>query len=135
MTAFWAHQDTMTPVKIAIITSLSNIALSLLLIGILGVAGIALSTGVVGWLQVYLLHRKLKGRDALEFDDRLRSVFPKIALCSCIMGIVLAVLAYVLTPYFGQRSAYKNMCIDDFARGRRTDLCAGHSAHGGFEIE
>lgn len=102
MTAFWAHQDTMTPVKVSILTALSNIALSLLLIGPLGVAGIALSTGLVGWLQVYLLHRKLKGRDALEFDDRLRNVFPKIALCSCIMGIVLAVLAYVLTSYFGQ---------------------------------
>jgi putative peptidoglycan lipid II flippase len=100
MTAFWAHQDTMTPVKISILTALSNIALSLLLIGPLGVAGIALSTGLVGWLQVFLLHRKLKDRDALEFDNRLRIVFPKLAICSCIMGISLTLLAYFLEPYF-----------------------------------
>jgi putative peptidoglycan lipid II flippase len=111
MTAFWAHQDTMTPVKIAIITSLSNIALSLLLIGPLGVAGIALSTGLVGWLQVFLLHRKLKGRDALEFDDRLRTVFPKIAVCSCMMGIVLTLLASVLGPYFNQSLHIKILAL------------------------
>lgn len=100
MTAFWAHQDTMTPVKIAIITTLTNVMLSLLLIGLLGVAGIAISTGIVGWLQVYLLHRKLKGNDAMEFDDRLRVVFPKIAICSCLMAITLSILSYVFQPYF-----------------------------------
>ncbi len=111
MTSFWAHQDTLTPVKISIITALSNVMLSLLLIGLLGVAGIALSTGLVGWLQVYLLHRKLKGRDALEFDDRLRLVFPKIAICSCMMGIVLSFLSYVLHPFFGQSLPVKIMAL------------------------
>lgn len=104
MTAFWAHQDTVTPVKISIITALSNVMLSLLFIGLLGVAGIALSTGLVGWLQVYLLHRQLKvqkiDNEALEFDDRLRLVFPKIAICSCIMAIVLSILSHELQIFF-----------------------------------
>lgn len=100
MTAFWAHQDTMTPVKISIITTLTNVMLSLLLIGLMGVAGIALATGLVGWLQVYLLNRKLKGNPAMEFDDRLRIVFPKIAICSCLMAITLSIFSYVFEPYF-----------------------------------
>lgn len=111
MTAFWAHQDTMTPVKISIITTLSNVVLSLLLIGLLGVAGIALSTGIVGWLQLYLLCRKLKGNKAMEFDDRLRVVFPKIVICACIMGLVLSTLSYVLQPYFMQALPVKILAL------------------------
>ncbi len=111
MTAFWAHQDTMTPVKISIITTLTNVMLSLLLIGLLGVAGIALATGLVGWLQVYMLHRQLKGNDEMEFDDRLRIVFPKIAICACIMGLVLSILSYVFQPYFIQALPIKILAL------------------------
>lgn len=100
MTAFWAHEDTVTPVKISIFTALSNVALCLLLIGLLGVAGISLATGLVGWMQVYLLHKKLKGSDSLSFDARLRTVFPKIAISSCLMAIVLSLFSYVLQGYF-----------------------------------
>jgi putative peptidoglycan lipid II flippase len=100
MTAFWSRQDTVSPVKISIITALSNIALCLLLIGWLGVAGISLATGIVGWLQVYLLRRKLDGAPAMEFDDRLKDVFPKIALCSCAMALVLAGIGYELRDFF-----------------------------------
>ncbi|HRK97914.1 MAG TPA: murein biosynthesis integral membrane protein MurJ [Alphaproteobacteria bacterium] len=100
MTAFWAHGDTVTPVKISILTALSNVALCLLLIGTLGVAGISLATGLVGWMQVYLLHKKLGRKEELAFDERLRTVFPKIAICSCVMAIVLAGLNYGLQDYF-----------------------------------
>jgi putative peptidoglycan lipid II flippase len=100
MTAFWSRHDTMTPVKISIITALSNVMLCLLLIGWLGVAGISLATGIVGWLQVYLLRKKLKGNEVMEFDDRLRDVFPKIVLSSCAMAIVLAGIGYGLHDFF-----------------------------------
>jgi putative peptidoglycan lipid II flippase len=111
MTVFWAHQDTVTPVKIAILTALSNIALSLLLIGWLGVAGIALATGLVGWLQVYLLRRKLKEKITLEFDDRLKDVFPKMAVCSAIMGVVLFLVSSLLEPYFEASLPIKIMAL------------------------
>lgn len=100
MTAFWAHEDTVTPVKVSMWSAIMNIILCLVLIGPLGVAGISVATGLAGWIQVYLLHKKLKTRDALEFDDRLRVVFPKIAVCSCLMALVLSVLAYVLHDQF-----------------------------------
>ena len=74
-------------------------------------AGIALATGLSGWAQVYLLHRALKKQDSLAFDDRLRNAVPKIALCSCIMGIVLSVLAYELTPYFHQALLVKILAL------------------------
>jgi putative peptidoglycan lipid II flippase len=111
MTAFWAHQDTKTPVKISAIVALSNVALCLLLIGILGVAGISLATGLVGWMQVYMLHKQLSRHDALDFDDRLRVVFPKIAICSCIMGLVLSILTYEMHPYFQQALPVKILAL------------------------
>lgn len=111
MTAFWAHQDTVTPVKISIAAALTNVLLCLLLIGWMGVAGISLATAIAGWLQVYLLHKQLDSRETLAFDDRLRIVFPKIAICSCIMGIVLSILTYVLRPYFHDALAVKILAL------------------------
>jgi putative peptidoglycan lipid II flippase len=100
MTAFWAHEDTKTPVRITIMTALLNVGLCLCLIGPLGVAGISLATGIAGWIQVYLLNKKLKERDALEFDTRLKTVFPKMVVCACIMAIILSALSYGLQDYF-----------------------------------
>lgn len=134
MTAFWAHQDTVTPVKISIITALSNVMLCLLLIGLLGVAGISLATGIVGWMQVYLLHRQLKGRDALEFDDRLRIVFPKIAVCSCLMGIVLSLLSYFLHPYFGYSLPVKIFALVALLGGGATTYAIAISATGVLKL-
>ena len=59
-TLHWARQDTVTPVKIAITATLANIAMSLALIPFIGVGGIALATGLSGWLQVILHLTKLK---------------------------------------------------------------------------
>ncbi|OIN87075.1 MAG: murein biosynthesis integral membrane protein MurJ [Alphaproteobacteria bacterium CG1_02_46_17] len=111
MTAFWSHGDTVTPVKISILSALSNVALCLLLIGLLGVAGISLATGIVGWMQVYLLHKQLKGKDALDFDKRLRTVFPKVVVCSCIMAMVLAGLNYGLQDYFHRELHVKILAL------------------------
>ncbi|MBL8640927.1 MAG: murein biosynthesis integral membrane protein MurJ [Alphaproteobacteria bacterium] len=111
MTVFWAHQDTMTPVKVVIITALSNVMLSLLLIGLFGVVGIAFSTGIVGWIQFCLLRHRLKLKKNIEFDARLQRVIPKIILCSCFMGIVLSILSYELTSYFQQALPVKILAL------------------------
>ncbi|MFA7275220.1 MAG: murein biosynthesis integral membrane protein MurJ [Pseudobdellovibrionaceae bacterium] len=100
MTAFWAREDTMTPVRISVLTALTNILLCLLLIGWMGVAGVSVATGLVGWMQVYLLNKKLKGHESMQFDERLKTVFPKIVVCSCIMAVVLSVLGYGLYDFF-----------------------------------
>ncbi len=100
MTAFWAHEDTKTPVKITIMTALFNVGACLCLIGPLGIAGVSMATGLAGWIQVYLLNKKLKEREALEFDERLKTVFPKMAVCACIMAIILSALNYGLQDYF-----------------------------------
>lgn len=96
-TAFWSRQDTMTPVKISIIVTLANIALALTLIQFIGVAGIALATGIVGWLQIVLLARRLKDSPASSFDERFKRVLPRIALSACVMAGVVYALTQVWT--------------------------------------
>lgn len=111
MTAFWSHEDTITPVKISIVTAVSNIILCLLLINWLGVGGISLATGIVGWLQVYLLNGQLRKHEALNFDKRLQTIFPKIVLCSSIMATVLALGNFLLLPYFHENLWIKISCL------------------------
>ena len=108
---FWAQHDTMTPVKISIANSLLNILLCVCFIKPFGIAGIALATGISGWLQLYLYSRKLKGIEIAAYDDRFRTVFPQIALSACAMAVVLAGLSYVLSPHFHSDTIHKLMAL------------------------
>jgi putative peptidoglycan lipid II flippase len=63
--AFYARQDTATPVGAALVAVASNIVLGLLLIGPLGLAGLAAAIAVSAWLElsvlVVLLRRRVPG--------------------------------------------------------------------------
>lgn len=100
-TAYWARKDTSTPVKISIRSTITNIVLSLCLIWPFGVAGIALSTGLVGWLQFYWLLTGLKKLDvSVSFDDRFKRSVPRIVLSTCIMGAALYSSSLLTQHYF-----------------------------------
>ncbi len=87
-TVHWAHQDTKTPVKIAVIATLFNIALSLILIQFIGVMGIAVATGLAGWLQFILHLKALKAKEGFFFDARFKRAFVKILASSLVMAAV-----------------------------------------------
>ncbi|MCB1652128.1 MAG: murein biosynthesis integral membrane protein MurJ [Alphaproteobacteria bacterium] len=95
-TAHWARHDTKTPVKISIFATLINIALCLVFIQFIGVAGIALGTGLTGWLQFAAYVRSLRAHPAARFDERFRRAAPRIILSSCIMAATLFVVARLL---------------------------------------
>ncbi len=97
-TAHWAREDTTTPVKISIIATLLNITMSIILIQYIGVIGIALATGLTGWLQFYLHIRALKDHPSARFDQKFRRNIPKILLSSAIMGAGIYALATLLKP-------------------------------------
>lgn len=88
-TAYWSRQDTMSPVKISILITAINIILSLILIGPFGVAGIAISTGLVGWLQLALLYKGVRQYSDLKFDDRFKRVVFKIIFSALLMAFML----------------------------------------------
>jgi putative peptidoglycan lipid II flippase len=98
-TAFWSRQDTMTPVKIAIFCTLTNIVIALILVQFIGVAGIALATGLVGWLQIALLARLLKGHESLQIDERFKRVIPRMVLSTALMAGGVYGLYLFLQPF------------------------------------
>ena len=105
--AFFAREDTVTPLKFALAGVVANIVLSLLLFWLLsarglGHVGLALATSLAAWLTVLLLAVSLRGRGFLRFDARIRARLPRIGLASLTMGGVLWGLQSVLLPWFDQ---------------------------------
>ncbi len=95
-TVHWARHDTKTPVKISVIGVSLNILLALSLSPFIGVAGIALATGVTGWVQYYAHIRVLKDHKQAKLDKAFKRNVPRIVAASCIMGAGLYILAEIL---------------------------------------
>ncbi|NBC32005.1 MAG: murein biosynthesis integral membrane protein MurJ [Alphaproteobacteria bacterium] len=88
-TAYFARQDTASPVKVAVVCTMANIALSLSLIWWLGHVGIALATGITAWVNAALLARGLRRHGFLAVDARLRRRLPRMALATAGMAAAL----------------------------------------------
>ncbi len=110
---FWAQGDTMTPVKISIANSLLNTVLCFAFIKFtpMGIAGIALATGLSGWLQLILYSRKLKGIEIAAYDEQFKKAFPQICFSACVMAVVLAGLGYTFQDYFHSHTLAKLLTV------------------------
>jgi len=97
---FFARQDTVTPLRFALISVVANLLLSLLLFFTIGFIGIALATAVSSWLNVSLLAQRLHQRGFLKLDSRLRRRLPRSLLAAVVMGAVLLILSTVLADLF-----------------------------------
>lgn len=122
-TAFFSQQDTMTPVKVSIAVATSNIVLALILIQYIGVAGIALATGIVGWMQIGLLAWLLRGNEALKLDERFRRAFPRILLSTGLMALALFALKIPLAGWMAGDTFHKDIALAIF-------VVAGGAAYG-----
>jgi putative peptidoglycan lipid II flippase len=101
-TVYWARHDTTTPVKASIASALFNVAASLTLIfGFhIGVVGIALATGLAGWVQLGLLHLGVRKSGHVKADGRLRRNMGMIVISCLCMAMVLAPLRVYMGDYF-----------------------------------
>jgi putative peptidoglycan lipid II flippase len=85
---FYSMQDTKTPLKVALISVITNILFSFLLIGPLKHGGLALSLSIASAVNFvalfYLLKIKLGGIDG----KNIMKSFAKISLSSAVMGII-----------------------------------------------
>ncbi len=95
---FYAFQDTKTPVKIAVISLLVNIALSLLLMGPMRHGGLALATSLASGCNLLLLMVALKKRlGRIGARDILQSAF-KATVAAVFMGGFIVVVAPWRSP-------------------------------------
>ncbi|MFQ3622366.1 MAG: murein biosynthesis integral membrane protein MurJ [Acetobacteraceae bacterium] len=86
---FFARGDTRSPVKVAIVCVVLNIALNLLLIGPLGHVGIALATVLSAWVNAAALGVWLARDGRFAPDPRLRRFLPRLLLASVLMGVAV----------------------------------------------
>ena len=97
---FFAREDTVTPLRIAVAAVVANVVLSLALFWQLGHVGIALATALAAWLNTVLLALGLRRRGYLALDDRLKRRLPRIALASALMGLALWGAGRWFAPWF-----------------------------------
>ncbi len=98
--AYFAREDTKTPMWFAMISVAVNIAGALALFPFISYVGVALATTAAGWINALLLALTLSLRGDFTLDDRMRSALPRIVGASLVMGLVLAGLMPVCMPVF-----------------------------------
>ena len=87
--AFFAREDTRTPMIWAGISAVINIVVGITLFNIIGFEGLALATTLAAWVNVIGLYFLLKRNGGLAPDRRLKRHLPRIGLASLIMGACL----------------------------------------------
>ncbi|HHI89067.1 MAG TPA: murein biosynthesis integral membrane protein MurJ, partial [Hellea balneolensis] len=99
--AFFARENTKTPMVFAGISAAINLGFGFLLFLFVGFWGLALATSVAGWVNVGFLTRSLLDRKAFTPDKRLKTRLPRIALASLVMGGGVWALSRYYTPMLG----------------------------------
>ncbi len=84
--AFYAHHDSVTPVRMAIKMIVLNFVLNLVLIWFLGVGGLALSTAISASLQALLLLVMLRRMFGITIERELLAGVGKVLLATVIMS-------------------------------------------------
>jgi len=97
-TNFFAHHDTRTPVKLAMVAVVVNLSLTLVLMGPFLHVGMAMATSLSSWCHVGLLFLTLKKREAIIIPPKLIALTLRILCVSTIMGVGIWLLGKGLPP-------------------------------------
>ncbi|MEW6353579.1 MAG: murein biosynthesis integral membrane protein MurJ [Pseudomonadota bacterium] len=87
--AFYARQDTRTPVRIGVIALLSNMVLNVILVFPLAHAGLALATALSAFLNAGLLYLTLRKRGAYQPLPGWRLFAGRVCAAGVLMGALL----------------------------------------------
>ena len=117
--AYFAREDTATPMRYAVISLTANTIGSIVLFfvfreyGFRPQLGIAVATTLGGWLNAWLLWSTLRKRGAFVSDSRLKRNLPLIAAASAAMAAALIWAALTFEPYFAsnQHLATRTMAL------------------------
>ncbi|MGI6224649.1 MAG: murein biosynthesis integral membrane protein MurJ [Peptococcales bacterium] len=102
--AFYALEDTKTPVTVGIITILINIVLNFLLIKPLGHGGLALAYSMAGLVNMVLLLLFLRNKIGHISGREMLISFGKTLTASVIMGVIVYFSASLFEMNFGVES-------------------------------
>jgi putative peptidoglycan lipid II flippase len=97
--AFFARQDTKTPMQFGLIQVAVNIALGLVLFPVYGVAGIAAAMATAWWLNVIMMAVALARRGDYKPSARAVSKLLRILAASVALGAALAAVSHFRQPF------------------------------------
>ena len=87
--AFFARQNTVTPVKIASFCVLINFLLNIILMQYYQHVGIAMATAIASWTNAFLLFLVLYKSRQVEIDEKLKKLVSKVTIISIIFGYIV----------------------------------------------
>ncbi|HEY4028797.1 MAG TPA: murein biosynthesis integral membrane protein MurJ [Caulobacteraceae bacterium] len=88
--AFYARQDTKTPMRVALVQVAVNVGLGLALFHWIGAPGIAAATSAASWLSVVQMIVILHSRDHYVVSPRAVSRLLRVLAASALLGVILA---------------------------------------------
>jgi putative peptidoglycan lipid II flippase len=98
--AFFGRMDTKTPVLVACIAMLTNLALNLVLMQVLAHVGLALATAISSWLNVAILTVILYRRGHFRPDARLVDRLENAGFSTAVTAVALGIMDWALAPLF-----------------------------------
>jgi putative peptidoglycan lipid II flippase len=101
--AYFARQDTRTPVRAGVIAMLSNIVLNLALVGPLAHAGLALATALSAYINAWLLYRTLRKREWFVPEPGWPAYTAKLGAAL----LAMCALLYLFVPEIGHWFAWR----------------------------
>ncbi len=96
--AFFARENTKTPMIFAAISAAINLVFGVIMFFTLGFYGLALATTIAGWANVILLARVLMQKGHLKLDRRLRLRLPRVGAAAAAMGLAVFFLSRWARP-------------------------------------
>lgn len=112
-TAYFAREDTKTPLKFSLITVVLNtiFALTFVLVFGFGIVGISAATGITAWINVGMLAWGLRRRGLLGLDERLKRVLPRILLATVAMAAALFAIQRVFDGWWGGSLVHRGIAM------------------------
>jgi len=92
--AYFAREDTRTPLNYAVVSMLVNVGVAVGGAPLIGYLAAAIGTTLAGWVNLVLLWRGARRfGDAIAVDDRLAYRWPRIVVASLAMGALVLAMA------------------------------------------
>ena len=104
--AFFAREDTRTPMWFALTSVVINIAGALALFPFIAYVGVALATAAAAWVNALMLGYTLSKRGEFVLDDRMRRALPRIIAASLVMGFALLGLMQFVNSLFSADTVF-----------------------------
>jgi putative peptidoglycan lipid II flippase len=102
--AFFAREDTKTPMRYGAVSMVVNVVAAFALFFLFGHVGIAAATSIAAWVNTWMLAGALIRRGDLVADAPLKRRLPLLALASVLMGVGLFFAAIFLRPWTGDHN-------------------------------